>query len=359
MKVFFDYSIFTLQQYGGISNYIINLVKNFSKEIDPSVISLFHKNYYLKKKNKSVDSLFFFRKFGPFLKYINIANRIYFNYKVRKNDPQIIHQTYFNERNFYKTKAKLVISEYDLIKEKFYSSKFKLQIEYKKKIFQKADQIICISNNTKKDLLENYSIEDSKVSVVHLGTNQNKSFKEKSLNLRPYLLYVGTRLRYKNFSNAIKAYAKSEKINSNFDFVCFGGGNFSLEEEKLFRELCLDKKKIHYFDGNDSDLNYFYRNARLFIFPSLYEGFGLPLLESMNMGCPVICSNSSCFPEITNGAAVMFDPNDIDSIKYNLEKIMFDDLLLLDLKKKGIQNCSNYSWEKCASETEQLYKKLI
>ena len=358
MKVFFDYTIFTIQRFGGISKYITSLAENFSKEIDPSIISLFYKNNYLKNSNLS-GKLFFYNKVGSLVKYINKANNIYFNYHLKNKKPDIVHLTYFDKEKLSSTRAKRVITEYDLIKEKFYAENYKDFINKKKELFERVDQIICISNNTKKDLQENYSIDPSKISVTHLAVNKDKSFRDKSLNIRPFILYVGSRERYKNFINAIKAYAISSKLMSDFDFVCFGGGNFSKKEHELFRNLSIDKNRLHYFDGDELDLNYFYHKARIFIFPSLYEGFGLPLLEAMNMECPVICSNTSCFSEITNNAALLFDPKNIESLKYELEKLIYDDQLLLDLKKKGNNNLKNYSWKKCANETEQLYKKII
>jgi len=358
MKVFFDYSIFTLQRFGGVSNYIVNLVENFSDQVNPLIISLFYKNHYLKNCNFA-DKLIFYNKVGSLIKYINRVNKIYFNYKLKSKNPDIIHLTYFNEKNFYTSRAKKVITEYDLIKEKFYAKKYQDQIEYKKKLFEKIDQIICISNNTKKDLQQEYSIDASKISVVHLAVNRDKNVREKSLNIRPFILYVGLRQRYKNFISVIKAYARSNKLKLNFDFVCFGGGNFSKAEEKLFSSLSLDRSRIQYFEGDQLDLNYFYQKARLFIFPSLYEGFGIPLLEAMNMECPVMCSDTSSFPEVVNDAAILFDPTDIESIEFKMEKLIYDDQLLLNLKKKGNNNLNNYSWRKCAYETEKLYKKII
>ena len=358
MKVFFDYTIFTIQRFGGISNYIINLAENFSKQINPSIVSLFYKNYYLKNSSFS-DKLFFYNKVGSLIKYINKANKLYFNHQLKKEKPDIIHLTYFNEENFYNSNAKKIITEYDLIKEKFYFEKYKKQIKYKKILFDKADHIICISNNTKKDLLEKYPLDPSKVSVVHLAVNKESAFRERSLDIKPFILYVGSRQRYKNFTKAINAYARSNKVNLNFDFVCFGGGKFLKAEEDLFSNLSIERSKIHYFDGDELDLNYFYHKARIFIFPSLYEGFGIPLLEAMNMECPVICSNTSCFPEIVNNAAILFDPTDIDSLQFKMEEVIYDDQLLLDLKKKGKINLSKYSWKNCANETEQIYKKII
>ncbi len=358
MKVFFDHSIFTLQKFGGVSNYIVNLVENFSKKISPSIISMFYKNEYLKECSFA-DTVFFYNRAGLFINLINKLNKIYFNYKLNLKKPEIIHQTYFNQKNIYSKKSKIVITEYDLIKEKFYRENFKDQIDYKSKLFQEVDQIICISNNTKKDLEEQYSIQSSKISITHLGVNKNKDYREKLLNLRPYILFVGERHRYKNFINLIKAYSLSGKLNQNFDLVCFGGGKFSIEEKKLFNDLSIDKNKIHYFQGDRLDLNYFYKNARLFIFPSLYEGFGLPLLEAMNMQCPVLCSDTSSFFEVANDAALFFDPKSVESIVFKIEDTIFNNQLLKNIVIKGNNNLDKFSWKKCADETERIYNKII
>ena len=231
MKVFFDHAIFTLQRFGGISNYIVNLVENFSDQVDPLIISLFYKNHYLKNSNFA-DKLIFYNRVGSLVKYVNRANKMYFDYKLKNKNPDIIHLTYFNEKNFYASKAKKVITEYDLIKEKFYSERYKDQIKRKKILFEKTDQIICISNNTKNDLQQEYSIDASKIAVVHLGINKNKSFRARSLNIRPFILYVGSRERYKNFISAFKAYARSNKLKLNFDtkvFVIFSISIFNFE----------------------------------------------------------------------------------------------------------------------------------
>ena len=131
MKVFFDHAIFTLQRFGGISKYIVNLVENFSKEIDPSIISFFYKNHYLRNCKHS-NKLIFYNKSGPLIKIINQINRFYFEHKIKSNKPDLIHLTYFNEKKFYKFNSKIVMTEYDLIKEKFYAEKFNSQIEFKK-----------------------------------------------------------------------------------------------------------------------------------------------------------------------------------------------------------------------------------
>ena len=358
MKVFFDYSIFTLQSFGGVSKYTVNLVENFSEQVDRLIISPLYKNYYLKNCSFA-DKMIFYNRAGPLTKYINKFNKIYFNNKLKTKKPDIIHLSYFNEKNFYDSKAKIVITEHDLIKEKFYPERYQDQIEYKKKLYEKIDQIICVSYNTKKDLQQEYNIDPAKISVVHHGVNKNKDFRERSLNIRPFILYVGSRQRYKNFDNVIKSYASSTKLKLDFDFVCFGGGKFSKKEENFFKNLSISRDRIHYFEGDELDLNYFYQNARIFIFPSIYEGFGMPLLEAMKMDCPVICSDIGSFSEIVNDAAIFFNPKDIESIKHKIENSIFDDQLLSDLKKKGSRNIDKYSWKKCSYETEKIYKKIL
>ena len=175
---------------------------------------------------------------------------------------------------------------------------------------------------------------------------------------KPYILFVGDRSRYKNFKNFIKAYVSSQKLKNDFNIVCFGGASFLTEEINFFKELNISQKIIK-IDGNDLELNYVFKKARCFVFPSLYEGFGLPLLESMNMDCPVICSNTSCFPEVVNKAAAMFNPNDIENIRYEIESVVFDNERILNLIKKGKENIKNFSWNKCANETLKIYKSLF
>ncbi len=358
MKVFFDHQVFLEQSFGGVSNYFINLTNNFTNNISPLIVSPIYKNNYL-KNSKYAHKFLYLKKTGLLHKFIQKFNRSYFVKYSKTQKPDLVHYTYFNEKIFYQLKIPMVITEYDLIKEKFYRDEYREQIDFKRKLFNDLDHIFCISHNTKKDLLEFYDINEKKVSVTHLAYNETKKYHEKSSNLKPFILFVGRRNNYKNFINAIKAYASSEKLLRDFDFVCFGGEKFSFNEKKIFREINLPISKIHFFQGNEYELNFFYKKAEAFIFPSFYEGFGIPLLEAMNMGCPVLCSNTSCFTEIAGSGAAFFDPSDISSIKHCLEKTLYDDNKKLDLKNKGNINLSKYSWKKCAFETEAIYNKLF
>lgn len=359
MKIFYDHQVFNLQKYGGVSKYFLKLIENFSDNIDPSIISLFHKNVYLAKTEKK-KTLFQYKYQVPILyQAIKFLNNSYLNYNLRCNNPDIIHYTYFNEQNHYKTNAKKIVTEYDLIKEKFYSKHYLELIEFKKKLYQDVDEIICISESTKQDLIEYYKINEKKITTIHLGVDNNKNYNEKKIDIKPYILFVGSRARYKNFFNFLRAYSLSNKINSHFDIICFGGNKFSAEEKKFMKDLQIPKNNIHYKEGNDYDLNFFYKKARMFIYPSLYEGFGLPILEAMNMSCPVACSKSSSFLEVGREAVLYFDPNSAESMKDTLEQTLFDDQKINEIKIKGLKNIKSFSWKDCAKKTEMIYKKVL
>ena len=188
--------------------------------------------------------------------------------------------------------------------------------------------------------------------------NKNYISIDNLLPKKPFLLFVGDRSRYKNFKNFVLAYSKSESLKKDFDVVCFEGSNFSKIEISFLKDLSVGDKFLQ-ISGNDLELNYAYKKARCFIFPSLYEGFGLPLLESMNMECPVICSNTSSFPEVTNDSAILFDPNKVDEIKFEIENLVYNNQKIFDLVHKGKNNIENFKWSKCAEETLKIYKNLI
>jgi glycosyltransferase involved in cell wall biosynthesis len=361
MKIYYDYQIFLHQKFGGISKYYINLINNLEQDIDKLIIAPFHKNYYLANQNENVKKLIFFD-----LKTRNITtisknlNKVYTKFLYNYQTPDVFHFTYFNQKYYLKKKSSYVMTVYDLIKEKFYNDHYKNERLNKIKYFRHMDKIICISENTKKDLIEYYKIPNELIEVVHLGVSFDKSFiKIDSMLLKkPYILFVGDRSRYKNFKNFISAYVKSERLKKDFDIFCFGGGTFKAEEINFFKVSGISQN-INQITGSDLELNYAYKNARCFVFPSLYEGFGLPLLESMNMDCPVICSNTSCFSEVTNNAAAMFDPNNVENLIHEIESLVYDDQKISDLIIKGRNNIKNFSWKKCADKTLEVYKSIV
>ena len=112
-------------------------------------------------------------------------------------------------------------------------------------------------------------------------------------------------------------------------------------------------------NGDDAKLANYYRNASLFVYPSLYEGFGIPPLEAMGYGCPVVCSNTSSIPEVVGDAAILFDPYSLDSISNAIETVLTNNHLRSSLISRGFEQIQKFSWKKCADETLDVYKKVL
>jgi glycosyltransferase involved in cell wall biosynthesis len=276
---------------------------------------------------------------------------------IKREGFDIFHPTYYNA--YYgplNIKKPIVLTCYDLIHEKYVQSDTKL-LSIKKKSIDLASKIIAISQHTKNDLIEYYKIPESKVEVIYLASSlQSEKPKTHSALNANYFLFVGNRNRYKNFTLLVEAIASlllSEKLN----LFCAGGGQFSKEEHSLFNKLKI-ADRIHIHSASDQSLINLYSNAIAFIYPSLYEGFGIPLLEAMGCGCPVMASDKSSLPEIAADAALYFDPLDKDSILYCAEKLFNDLSLRASLVKKGYERQKMFSWESTAIKTQNLYHSL-
>lgn len=370
MNIIYDHQIFIDQFYGGPSRYYVKLIEEILKKENIKVSAALYVNNYLKQlpaKNISGLNLnkIFYEKipFGlrKYLndKLINKINNYYLNIMIKNFKPDLIHRTNFED---YQINLPVVITIYDLIHEK-YSNLYSKDNYFrpKKKAIERADEIICISKNTLEDLGNYYDIKNKKVSVIHLGCEFGKE-NQINQNLKTinnnFLLFVGKRIGYKNFDNFIKAYSLSEKLKKDFFIYCFGGGNFTRQENKMFKELNI-QNKIKHFAGDDMQLIKMYKSASALIYPSKYEGFGLPILEAMTFGCPVVCSNSSSMPEVGGDAAAYFDPSNIENIKEEIQKTLYSNSLILNLKNKGKKRLNFFSWKKCALETMNVYKKLL
>jgi len=363
MKIAFDHYAFTMQSVGGISRYFISLADQFVKlNSDFKIFAGYSDNSYLDKIS---------REFCDFKKAPYFPNRVRFIFsiinelenrrKIRDWQPNILHQTYYSSYRKKVLCAK-VITVHDMIHEIFKSDfKFNDSTAKNKKIsIENADHIIAISNNTKNDLVSLLNVNPSKISVIYHGVDKRIFSRPeilKNINV-PYILYVGSRGGYKNFSTLLIACSISKKIKNNIKIIAFGGGFFTSSEKLLIKNLGFTDGIVENRFGDDNDLSNFYSNATCFVYPSLYEGFGLPLLEAMVCGCPVISSNSSSMPEVVNGAGILFDPHSPDSLSHAIEKMLFDSEARREYINLGYKNSDLFSWEKTSAATLDLYKKL-
>lgn len=280
--------------------------------------------------------------------------------------PDIVHETYYSNVSVAPRGSRRVVTVYDMIHERFAPmfSRSHLTTEPKRAAAMRADRVLCISENTRRDLVEMFGVPKHKVSVVHIGYDKLVPSGKLPANIlpaaqKPYLLYVGSREGYKNFEGLLQAFAISPFLRSNFSLVCFGGGAFSNGEMAHARELGLSDTQIGQIGGGDEVLADLYLGAAAFVYPSLYEGFGIPLLEAMSLGCPVICSNTSSFPEVAGDAGEYFDPGDIESMRSTIEAVLQSQSKRDALIQKGHKRCASFSWERCATETLEIYRSLM
>ncbi len=365
MKIAYDHQIFTFQEIGGVSRYYSMLADNLLKQQqDVKVFTGLHRNSYLANLPKETIKGFGFKKYPPKSgRFFNLLNHLVTNVQIKSWKPDIIHETYYNVLPKFKSDVVRITTVYDMINEIFSDefSTFEKTRNFKKKTIERVDHIITISNSTKSDLIKIFGVKDNKISVVHLGVDL-RTFKQpkfkNQFSGQPYILYVGSRDSYKNFNNMLKACAISNIIKNKIMIVAFGGGEFSSKELLKINGLGFNDGLVQQVGGNDEILASLYSNALCFVYPSLYEGFGLPPLEAMAAECPVVSSNSSSMPEVINKAGVYFNPNDIDEMCSAIETVILDKDLRSRLINLGLKNIKLFSWQKCAFETLNIYKKI-
>ncbi len=216
---------------------------------------------------------------------------------------------------------------------------------------KKAKKILTISESSRSAIIDYYHLPPEKVVVTYPGLKMSKVNPKD--NLKKYgvegsfILYVGTLQPRKNLNGLIKAFAKLK--NKNLKLVIVGKKGWLYENIfKQVKDLGLAEKVIFTGYVPDEDLPAFYKNAQCFILPSLYEGFGLPVLEAMHYGCPVVASNVSSLPEVVGKAGILVNPNDVNDITRGIKEAFKrkDELV-----KKGLRQCRQFSWEKCAKQT--------
>jgi glycosyltransferase involved in cell wall biosynthesis len=210
-------------------------------------------------------------------------------------------------------------------------------------------------------LLTFYPHVESRTQVIRHGFDalSGESSAAVPLHGKPYLLYVGMRWRgYKNFNGLLTAYARMNDVQERSDLVCVGGGAFSAEEQVLLNELGL-AGRVHQREAGDSDLHSWYRHAQLFVYPSLYEGFGIPPLEAMAAGCPAVCMHTSSIPEVCGDAVEYAEPDRPESLQAAIRNVLFSDERAEALRIAGKERLKLFSWRECARQTSQVYNSLV
>lgn len=292
---------------------------------------------------------------------------------LRKEDLDLVHFTHFNAPYFYR--RPFVVTIHDLTLSFFPGRKMASPLHrfaYHRVIshaIRDSQSIIAVSEYTKGDILKLYDVPDPKVTVTHEGIGNEFSPADPTdvvlsngLELKNghYLLYTGVWREHKNLKRLLSAFLSLAKDTLDIDLVITGRHDPLYGEILSMPAAAGLADRVHFVGHvSESELIALYRNARAFVFPSLYEGFGLPPLEAMSCGTPVVCSDSSSLPEVCGDAALYFDPLSQQDIRDKLSMIIRDDVLYAELRRKGLENVERFSWKTMAERTLETYRNTL
>ncbi|GAB4025517.1 glycosyltransferase family 4 protein [Spirosoma koreense] len=362
-KVFIDHQKFTTQKYGGISRYFANIIQGI-KRTDTMTYQLgvLHaKNHYIQNEPLLMKGGLSDRVLSRNERYDYLLNQFYCQRLLDKADFDVFHPTYYDPYFLKQLRKPLVITIHDMTYERL-PEYFWAQdpLTHQKRLnISRADAIITISNTTRKDLLSFFDVDPKKVSVIYHGIDTDSPLPVQPVENLPknYLLFVGDRSGYKNFYLFMNAFKQLAPRMPDLHVVLTGGGKLEIADREFLERLGLSDR-VRHINATDEQLNYLYQNAQLFVYPSLYEGFGLPILEAFKARCPMLLSDTECFREVAVDAAAYFKPTDIDDLIDKLEKTLNDTTLKARLVQKGTERLAQFTLQKSIDETLDVYKSL-
>lgn len=370
MKTLLDYQIFNMQKYGGVSRYFVEMFKLFPQldaEFDLPI--KFSENSYLKDTdffdNSLISKIFPNKEIFRCLKKQNRKNTIK---ALKKGNYDVFHPTYFDPYflDYLPENKPFVLTIHDMISEimpEYFQNDIFNTAKNMRLLASKANHIVVVSENTKQDVLRIYpEITEDKITVTPISCSfENIDFDsiEKSVDLpEKYVLFVGNRNNYKNFDGFIDAAVEVLNQDKDLKVICAGSDPFSNEEVQLFKDHNISDQLIH-MPITDKLLMQLYKYAQCFIFPTKYEGFGIPTLEAFWCGCPAILSNQSSVPEVAGNAGYMINPYEKYSIQDAIRKVVYDKNQQDILRELGFKRAKEFSWEITTKRTVEAYQKCL
>ena len=358
--VLYDNQIFDLQRFGGISRYFCEILRRLSIEKDIAV--RYSINYYLTTyklgKHRIPLPRFIFKHYRNLF---HNKNKELSEKLLQENNNYLFHPTYYDPYFLkYIGKNPYIITVHDMIHEKFPSSFYNVSeiIAQKKEVITHASRIIAISENTKKDIIDLLHIAPEKIDVIYHSTSMKPSTGKQCLELpNTFLLFVGDRTPYKNFNRLVKAFAELSAKDKNLFLVCTGLP-FKQSEKAFLDKLNISNKVIQ-IKATDKILSELYSRARLFVFPSLYEGFGIPVVEAMQMDIPVVVADNSSLKEIAEMSKLRFETHNYKQLNEILNMLYDNKEFYQKAKQYSMNRKKDFTWEKTALQYIKVFKGEI
>src|SRR6202167_3000630 len=351
MRILYDHQVFSLQDAGGASRYHFELVRNLQGSDGGEIEMLMGLNNSvmpfanLRQAHTNVLA----RNTGTNPGMVRYAVNELFSALMAplRGKVDIYHPTLYRALPWVR-RRRIVVTHHDCIHERFpqlFSNAASI-IETKRKLFAQADAIICVSQSSRNDLHHFYDVAEKKTHVVYHGFSPLQLAPGgPPAVIEPYLLYVGSRTGYKNFGLLLEAFSRSG-LAAHYRLLAVGGGSFTPAEQERIALLKLGRSVTVVPKADDATLARAYRDAALFIYPSVYEGFGFPPLEAMSMGCPVLVNRTSSLPEVCGNAAFYFEASGAEELAAILESTLSDSQGLMMKRKLGEQRVRLYDWRR-------------
>lgn len=378
MKIGFDYT--STLGVGGNSTYARELIHNLAKVDKNNQYFLYYyiHDFLLGRVPGGIDNKNFKSKPAQISQLklpipqnvMNFVNKTSIKFFSKLNKIDIFH--FSDPLIFTKGSYKSIVTLHDLgaLHNSIWSKKTTSDFLKKniKDILNAASKIIAVSNFTKNDAIKILNIDEKKIKVIYEGADSifypslDKNYLKEKFNLENYILYVGALQPRKNIMGLLGAYSELDVgLRKKYDLVLVGRPrdiNFANEVSEAIKEFKISDS-VKQFDWiTNSDLPKIYSGAKFLVYPSLFEGFGLPILESLSCGAPVITSNTSSLPEVTGSAGVLINPESIEEIKSAMEKMLSDEKFYNGFKNKCIEQAAKFNWQKTAKETLAVYEEV-
>ena len=373
LRVLYDFVIFRMERRGGVSRYITELASRLGRsgEVEATVFGGVHDNEFLADRVATRGArmlgvrnshAFARTSAGGALDYAALG--AYRRFGARTD---VYHPSYYPRRLARPRGARIVATVYDMIHERLPEHHVGDPTPARKRaLVEAADIILCISATTARDLSAFHGVEPSRIRVTHLGggglTARTASGATPAVAAewleRPYFIHVGRRAGYKNFRLLLEAYISDAELNRSAALLAVGGGDWTSEERALIAQAPAHARIVQ-LDVADDQLAELYRHATALVMPSLYEGFGLPAVEAMQAGCPVIANATGSLPEVIADAGLVCSMSDAGIIAKSMRAVLGSPSLSSSLRVKGRLRAARFDWATTASETLLAYRSVV